>query len=197
MTTVRTRGIALAVIMMLSVSLGAATISLAPVSLYATTDEEDDNDSGSGEEQRERANNSDDYDTDEQDRDENSDDGKDSDDREDETEEENGEENRRALTSSIKMNDDEPRVVESDVNSENAAVEISHELTQTVQQGGAARELAHEGGITFTDEDGELVREINTNSAPQSSGAASSSAFLPTTKFYLPYAKTNVQGGGN
>lgn len=133
-------------------------MTIAPVDLFASSDEDD---VANEDEAREDSSDEDDSGT------EGSGDG-------DNGRGDNGNDN-VAFTSHTEstINDEqrEVRDVNSNGNSKNSAVKISHELTHTVQSGGGEGDIAHDGTITFTDKDGEVVKEITTKSAPQSSAA--------------------------
>lgn len=134
------------------------SMAIAPVDLLASSDEDD---VANEDEAREDLSDEDDSGTEE------SGDG-------DSGRDDNGNDNVAFTSHTVSTINDEKREerdVNSNENSKNSPVEISHEATHTVQSGGAERDIAHEGTITFTDKDGEGVKEITTESAPQSSAA--------------------------
>ena len=118
----------------------AVSMTIAPVDLFASSDEDD---VANEDETREDSRDEDDSGIEE------SGDG-------DNGRDDNGKDN-VAFTSHTEstINDEqrEDRDVNSNENSKNSAVEISHELTHTVQSGGEERGIVHEGTITFTDKD--------------------------------------------
>jgi hypothetical protein len=134
------------------------SMTIAPVDLFASSDEDD---VANEDETREDSRDEDDSGT------EASDDG-------DNGRDDNSDDN-VAFTSHAEstINDEqrEVRDVKSNEESKESAAKISHELTHTVQSGGATSDPAHEGTITLADKDGEVLKKITTESAPQSSAA--------------------------
>ena len=175
MTSNKLRGHALVAVAVILTSLVAATMTWAPMNVIASTEEEGKDKDNGEKKGLDKSNNGNNGNGNNKKNDEDDSDSAASS-RGDNDGDNNGDDNvafTSQTESTINGEQKEDRDVRSNENSKNAAVEITHELTHTVQSGGAEREPAHKGKITFADEDGEVVKEIKITSAPQSSGAGS------------------------